>query len=56
MKHILVAIWLVSIIFSFGFIIENIFGKWDLKTLIPGVLVLIVTFSILSFTRDENKR
>lgn len=56
MKHILVSIWLVSIIFSLLFVIENVFYKLDYWTLIPSVLILLVTFSILSFTRDENKR
>lgn len=56
MKHIFIGLWMTALLFALLFVIENIFSQWNLTTLIPSMVFLVINFSILSFTKDENKR
>lgn len=52
MKHLTIGTICVLIIFALLLIIENVFGEWDLKTLIPSVVYLILVFAMISFGKD----
>lgn len=54
MKHLTIGTFCVLIIFALLFIIDNIFGVWDLKTLIPSVVYLILIFAMISFGNEKK--
>lgn len=56
MKHLTIVTLCVLVIFALLFIIENVFGKLDLKTLIPSIVYLIIIFALVSFGNEKKIR
>lgn len=54
MKHLTIGTLITGGIFALLFIIENVFGELDLKTLIPSIVYLIIIFALVSFGNEKK--